>query len=402
MQSDFVTVLDIGSSTVRCLAARPSGDDLEIIASGTAPSAGLARGRIANTRNAAKAIDEALRKVENGVGIKIDRLVVGVGGPAVEGTNSNGLLPIFPPGRRVSRADVLQVLNHSRQVPMPDRHEQIQVLPRQFKVDNLDAGSDPIDRPGKKLTVSTYVVSAELEQLELFDEAVRGAGAEIDMLVLNSLAGGLGVLSPQEMLDGCAVIDLGAASTSVAIFSGGSIVFSGCVPLGWNSVTSDLSKLLKATLEDAEELKVRDGVAWSDSVAGDETVLIQQLGANQPRPIQKHMMAEIIEYRVREIAALCRARIESSGVWAEVKSIALTGGGSRLQGTKAVFDSVMIDIPCWPATPKFSGLAGQPEMAAAVGLARFALSLAEDELAPVDGGSGWKDRVRSFWSQLSR
>jgi hypothetical protein len=35
-------------------------------------------------------------------------------------------------------------------------------------------------------------------------------------------------------------------------------------------------------------------------------------------------------------------------------------------------------------------------MACAVGLARFALTIEEEDLAPVAGSSGWKERMKSL------
>ncbi|MEI4573119.1 cell division FtsA domain-containing protein, partial [Klebsiella pneumoniae] len=73
-------------------------------------------------------------------------------------------------------------------------------------------------------------------------------------MVLEALASGLGVLTQEEMELGTAVADIGGGSTDLAIFTGGSISYSCVIPVGGALVTSDLSKLLKTTPEEAERL----------------------------------------------------------------------------------------------------------------------------------------------------
>src|SRR5471030_2273101 len=136
MNSDLVAVLDLGSTKVTCLAASadgPSGMSIEGLAS--VPCRGMRRGQVADLAEVSRAIEDAVRQVEIEVDEDIESLVVGISGSHIEGICSQGYKPILPPGRKLTHQDVLEVINHSRAVTIPSDREQIQSLPREFRVD---------------------------------------------------------------------------------------------------------------------------------------------------------------------------------------------------------------------------------------------------------------------------
>ena len=89
------------------------------------------------------------------------------------------------------------------------------------------------------------------------------------------------------------------------------------MPVAGLLVTSDLSKLLKTTPEEAERLKLDSGFSLSKGVTDDESVSVMQLGQTQFRPLQRRVMVEIIESRMRELG-FERDRLMADGV--EIKA----------------------------------------------------------------------------------
>lgn len=404
-KTKLVSVLDLGSTKAVCLCAESDGaGGVDVRAVGVAECKGLRRGVVSDLEETASAIQSAIRKAQTLAGEEITSLIVSIGGTHVEGLNAQGFVPIYPRSRAISREDVLQVINHSRQHMIPPDREQIQALPREFRIDGQRGIRKPIGMNGSKLEVVTYIVTGQTTHIQNIEKAVSMAGKRIDQMVLQPLASGVAVLTDEEMELGTAVVDIGGGTTDIGVFAGGSVAFSATVPVAGLLVTSDLSKLLKTTPEEAERLKLDSGYSLSKGVTDDESVSVMQLGQTQFRPLQRRVMVEIIESRMRELATMVKQQIEKSGMVGMLPGgVVLTGGGSHLPGTDKLFADVLKHLRVRVAEPEIAGnsaaILNQPGMATAVGLAKFALQFVDDELAPADNGS-WKDRIRTFWTSL--
>lgn len=401
----MISVLDLGSTKAVCLAAEADGaGGLEVLGVASAECKGLRRGVVNDLEETANAIQTVIRRVQQMTGEQIGSLVVGIGGAHVEGLNAQGFVPIYPRSRAITREDVLQVINHSRQLMVPPDREQIQALPREFRIDGQRGIRKPIGMNGSKLEVVTYIVTGQSTHIQNIEKAVGMAGARIDQVVLEGLASGLAVLTDEEMELGAAVVDIGGGTTDVAVFAGGSISYSASIPVAGHLVTSDVSKLLKTTPEEAERLKLESGSASSKQIGEEESVSVMQLGQTQYRPLQRRVLVEIVESRMRELAMMVKQQIERSGMVGMLPGgVILTGGGSSLPGTDKLFAEILKHTRVRVGEPHVDGpYAGQLNhsgMATAVGLARFAVEFADDELSTAESGR-WKDRIRTFWSSL--
>ena len=404
MNSDLVAVLDLGSTKVTCLVASADGaDGMTIDAVASVPCKGMRRGQVADMSEVSRAIADVVRRVELEVEEDIESLVVGVSGAHIEGISSQGYKPIVPAGRKLTHQDVLEVINHSRSVTIPADREQIQSLPREFRVDGQRNVHKPVGMPGSKLEVLTYIATGQSSSLQNIEQCVNGAGKRVEQMLIQSLASGVGVLTPEEMDLGVAVVDIGGSTTDVAIFVNGSIAFSASIPVGGIAVSSDLSQLLKTSPEEAERLKLESGSALAKLVDDKDSVEVLQLGQPSARPMQRKVLCEIIQSRMKEIAKLVGKQIDLSNLGALLPGgIVLTGGGSALPATDQVFTDVLPRFKVRIAEPSLGKkVPKQVGMATAVGLASFTIQCF-DELTPAEGELPWRDRVKSLFSILSR
>lgn len=404
MSNDLVTVLDLGSTKAVCLAARRTESGaLDVVAMAQAPCKGLKRGVVSDLDETANAVNEVTRKVESALGQPLGSIVVGIGGAHCEGVNGQGFVPIVPPTKPITSDDVLRVVNHSRQLMMPPDREQIQALPREFRVNGQRGISKPVGMAGSKLEVVTYIVTGHSPHIQNLESALKMAGREVGAMVLMPLASGLGVLTQQDIEVGCAVVDIGGGTTDVAVFTAGSIAYHACIPIGGQMVTSDLSKLLKCAPEEAERLKLKYGASLAKTVPEADGIDVQQIGTDIPRPMQRRVFAEIIESRMREVSVMVRQQIEKSGLFGVLPGgVVLTGGGSLLPATDLLFEETLQHIRIRKGAPKVDGqlkhTVARAELATAVGLAHFAIDNVDDELGTAAGADGWKERVRSIFT----
>jgi len=294
---------------------------------------------------------------------------------------------------------VLQVIKHSRQLSLPPDREQIQAIPREFRVDGQRGVQRPVGMVGSRLETVTYIVTGQTTHIQNIEKAVNMAGKRVDSMVLESLASGLAVLTQEEMELGAAVVDIGGGSTDMAIFTGGAIAFSAVVPVGGVLVTSDVSKLLKTAPEEAERLKLVYGSAIANEIDTGQKVEVTQIGQDHARPLQRRVLCEIIESRMGEIAVMVRQQIEKSGLGAAIPGgVVLTGGGAMLAGAESLFQDVLKGTRVRSAEPEIREMAfSSHSFATAVGLARFAIECADGDLVPAGGVGDWKDHIRTLW-----
>ncbi|MBL8087568.1 MAG: cell division protein FtsA [Chthonomonas sp.] len=395
-------LLDLGTNKVACLAAELSErGDVIAKAAAHAPCRGLHRSVVSDLEQTAEAIEDVIRRVRTSTGEHPSTIVVTVGGAHLESMNSQGFVPIYPRSRMITREDVLHVINHSRQIlPAPDR-EQIHALPREFRVDGEKGIQKPIGLSGGRLEVVTHIITGAITHLQNIEKAVQMAGFKVDQIVAQPLASGLGVVTEEDRELGTVSVDIGGGSTSISVFQGGSLAYSAVVPVGGNLVTSDLSKLLKCSPEESERLKIAYGCALSSMADGKGSVEVLQIGQSQPRHLDRRVLAEIIESRMREIATLVRQQIERSGLNGVLPGgVILTGGGSLLPGAQELFESTLQHMQVRLGRPKISGpYAGhvnKPEWAGAVGTAKYVLQHEEDEISPASGIENWKLKIRTL------
>jgi cell division protein FtsA len=393
MKAPGVAVLDLGSSRVVCAMINATGDgDLHVVARTETSNKGLRRGVPTDLDETAKSIDTAIREVQRTVGSEIESLVVSVSGAHLEGLNGQGYKPIVPRGRHITYQDVMEVVTHSRSLVLPPDREQVQAIPREFRVDGIRDVKRPIGMGGGTLEAITFIVTGSVFAVQNVERAVTITGRKVDQMVVAPLAAGLGVLTQEEIDLGAAVVDIGAGTTDVGIFTHGSLSSAISLPVGAGLVTSDLSKLLKASPEEAERLKIAHALAVSKGLSERETVDVTQIGQSEARPLQRKVLCEIAEARLREIAVMVAQHIEKSGLAAMLPGgIVLTGGGAKMTGMDKLFQEELRNGKVRIAQEVGTG------SAVALGLARFVLHC-HDDLVPASGPDGWKDRVRTLFS----
>ncbi len=71
------------------------------------------------------------------------------------------------------------------------------------------------------------------------------------------MAAARAVLTERQRENGVAVVDIGAATTGVAIYEDNDLQYIGVVPVGSNNITNDLAVMLAIDTEIAEEIKRR-------------------------------------------------------------------------------------------------------------------------------------------------
>ncbi len=94
-----------------------------------------------------------------------------------------------------------------------------------------------------------------------------------------------------------ALVDIGAGTTDVAIFTGGAIRHTAVIPIAGDLITSDIAMALRTPTKDAEDIKVESGYAKQMLADPDSQVEVPGLGDRGPRMLGKQALAGVIEPR---------------------------------------------------------------------------------------------------------
>ena len=367
---DLVVGLDIGTSKIMVVVAevQPSGQ-LKLAGFGIAESSGLKRGVVVNIDATVQSIQAALKEAEFMADCKITRVFTGITGSHIRGINSSGMVAVKD--KEVSPSDVARVIETARAINISTDQRLLLVEPQEFVIDNQDV-KEPIGMSGIRLEAKVHIVTGAQSAAENIIKCVRRCGLEVDQLMLNPLASSEAVLTDDEKELGVALVDIGAGTTDVAIFSGGAIRHTAVIPIAGDLITNDIAMALRTPTKDAEEIKVLSGCAKQLLADPDAQVEVPGLGDRAPRMLSRQALAGVIEPRVEEIFSLVQQVIRDSGFEEVLSSgIVLAGGSAVMPGMIELGEDIFLK-PVRRGVPKhasvLSDIVAHPRAATVMGL----------------------------------
>jgi cell division protein FtsA len=186
----------------------------------------------------------------------------------------------------------------------------------------------------------------------------------VEAMVASPYVAGLACLADDEADLGAATIDLGAGTTTLAVFSAGRFVHADGFALGGAHVTMDLARGLNTRIADAERIKAIYGSVLTGGSDERDMITVPPVGDDEREPPQfvpRAAVVRIIKPRVEEILEMVRDRLANSPFAAEPRArVVLTGGASTLAGL-ADLAARILKRPVRIGRPL--GLAGLPEAA---------------------------------------
>lgn len=367
---DLVVGLDIGTAKVMVVVAEVlPGGELKLAGLGVAPSNGLKRGVVVNIDATVQSIQQALKEAELMADCKIGRVYTGITGSHIRGINSSGMVAVKD--KEVTPADVARVVETARAINISSDQRLLLVEPQEFVIDGQDV-KEPIGMSGMRLEAKVHIVTGAQSAAENIIKCVRRCGLEVDQLMLNPLASSQAVLTEDERDLGVCLVDIGAGTTDVAIFTNGAIRHTAVIPIAGDLITSDIAMALRTPTKDAEDIKVEYGYAKQMLADPDTQVEVPGLGDRGPRMLSKQALAGVIEPRIEEIFSLVQQVIRESG-YEEVLSsgIVLTGGSAVMPGMVELGEDIFLK-PVRRGIPKYSSalsdMVAQPRAATVMGL----------------------------------
>ncbi len=371
----FVTGLDVGTENVRAVIATVNkAGEIAIVGYNEGKSAGMRKGIPANLAGPASAIDKMLGEAERMGGYDVRSAYVSINGSSVLSTKTEGMIAVGTVEHEIDWEDLDRVEDVAVTGRIPANRDVLDVVPLEYALDGQGGIKDPIGMSGARLEMRANVISALTPNCENLKKTTAAADVQAERLVPSVVAAAKAVLTEKQKENGVAVIDFGAATTSVAVYEEGDLQYVGIVPAGSNNITNDLAIVLAIDPDLAEEIKTR-------FITGDfetEKSLAIKVGkeGRDERTFERKEVEEVVKARLDEIFSEIRKKLKSAKYDQRLpEGIVIVGGGAKMRDIEkfaknTLEASVKIGIP--------KGLGGvaesieKPEFATAIGLAQLA------------------------------
>ncbi|OPZ65051.1 MAG: Cell division protein FtsA [Firmicutes bacterium ADurb.Bin506] len=363
---DIRAAVDIGSGTVRAVIAESRPGGVSLVGAGHCASAGLRKGVVIDIEAAGAAVANAVAMAESESGTAVSSVLVGVSGSHLCSAPSLGRTTVATSDREIAQEDVDRALESCRQAGAAPDREIVQIVPREFAIDGQAGIQRPVGMSGVILEVDAQVISGSSTALQNVRRAVSRANLEIDGMVLQSVACAEAVLSQEEAESGAIVLDIGLATTDIAVYRDGGLLHASLVPIGGGHITNDIALVLKVPVAYAEDLKLRYGAATADDVSPDDK-------CGGEAGVSRQILCQIIEARLDQLFDRVKRDLAEAGVDGQYAGgVVIVGGTAGLAGITDVVTKAF-DMPARIGhalrVAGDEGITGAPAYAAALGLA---------------------------------
>src|SRR5215471_17248211 len=341
----LVASLDIGTSKIACMIARlkpcpPSGafrgrsHAVELIGYSQIQSRGVKGGAVVDLAECEQAVRQAVSLAERMAKVRVESVLLSVSGGRPIGQLIEAASDIK--GGAVTPADVGRLTSAGMRHATGEGRTVLHALPVGYTLDGVKGIRDPRGMVAHQFGVDMNVVTCDATVARNLMLAVERCHINVEAMAASPYVAGLSVLTDDEADLGAAVIEMGAGTTTIAVYSGGRFVHAAGFAVGGQHITMDLARGLSATIADAERIKTLYGTVLTGGSDTRELMSVPVAGDNErdvPQIVSRATIANIMRHRAEEIYEMVRDRLADSPFAAEPKaSVVLSGGAAQLTG----------------------------------------------------------------------
>jgi cell division protein FtsA len=369
--NDLLVSLDIGTSKVRVIIGEVNNGSINIIGVGSAESQGIKKGAIVDIDQTVLAIREAVDQAERMVDVTINEVVVGISGNHIELILTQGVVAVSSENKEIGDEDIRRVIEASKVMSIPPEREIMDVVPIEYVIDGLSGVSDPRGMIGIRLEMEGTIITGSRTIIHNLVRCVERAGLRIAGFYLQAMAASDIALSKDERNLGVILVDIGAGSTSLAVFEQGTLAAISTLPIGGDYITNDISYALRTTMEEARRIQLKHGCAIISDSSSSDKFKLKRIGSNIDLECTQQDLAHVIEPRVVEIFDLIQGEAAKVGYPGDIPAgYVLTGGVAGMPGVVELAREIL-QAPVRVAMPDYIGVR-DPSFTIGVGLIKYA------------------------------
>lgn len=329
---DFIVAIELGSSKMTGIAGQKNLDgSINVLAVVKESSSSFIRkGVVYNIDKTAQCLSNIIKKLENQLKTEITQVYVGVGGQSIRGVR-NVITKDLPSETIVTQEMVIDLMDANRNMTYQDQ-EILDAAVQEYKVGS-QLQLDPVGIQATHLEGNFLNILERKAFYKNLNMCFETAGIRVAEMYLAPLALADSVLTEAEKRSGCVLVDLGADTTTVSVYSKNILRHLAVIPLGGNNITKDIATL-QMEESDAERMKLKYASAFTDNNDIDNDL---KYSIDNERQIESRRFIEIVEGRLEEIIENVWFQVPSEFYDKLLGGIILTGGGSNMKNIERAF-----------------------------------------------------------------
>ena len=257
-------------------------------------------------------------------------MYVGVGGQSIRSVG-NVIARDLAPDTKVTQEMVIEIMDANRSMTYPDQ-EILDAADQEYRVDS-QLQLDPVGMQCNRIEGNFLNILQRKKFYKNLNTCFELAEINVAEMYLAPLALADSVLTEAERRSGCALVDIGADTTTVSVYSKNILRHLSVIPLGSNNITKDIASLQMEESE-AEAMKLKYACAYTEDSEIDNSLM---LPIDAERSVESRKFIEIVEGRLEEIIGNVWCQIPSDYSDKLLGGIILTGGGSNMPSIEKAF-----------------------------------------------------------------
>jgi len=379
MKSLILTALDIGTGSVKGLVASKDfkTGTIGLLAQAQCPCFGVRNGEVVRPEQVSQSVERVKNDLSEKAGVKIKDVLVSINGAHIYSVPSQGLVSVSRADQKISREDIQRVVKASQAVNLPSNKEILDVFPREFIVDGEGGIKEPLGLQGIRLEVKVILACLFSPVLENLERAVLETGLSIIDVVPSPLSSARAVLTKEQKELGVVMLEIGAGTSSVAVYEKGDLVDFAIFPIGSGNITNDIAIGLRTEIKTADSIKKEFAVLRSTvdvdksakSKPAKKSVNSDKIEISEKSLVfSKKFLNGIVSARMGDIFLQAQKSLKKITAGEILPSgIVLTGGGSGLPGI-IEYTKQKFKLPCRLGSVREINGIDNPEFVNAVGL----------------------------------
>lgn len=332
-EDNFIVAIELGSSKVTGVAGRKQPDGaIQVLAFAQEPSTTFIRkGRINNVSKMTQCIISMREKLEQKMQKSVSRVYVGIGGMGMH-TVANTVARHFDSKVEITQEMVDAISDENRTSASADR-DILESVPQEYHL-GAQTTIDPVGILADSIEGHYLNIVANSSVREEIRNCFRTAGVTIADLPITVQALADSMLTEPEKRSGCVFVDMGAETTSVAVYKNNLLRHLAVIPLGGANINRDIMSL-QIEDDEAEELKLKYGSAVQES----DSDAHKPIALRDGRTIAYDEFMGLVEARVEEIVLNVKNQISLSNydVSQLIGGLIVTGGAANIRNIDKAF-----------------------------------------------------------------
>ena len=320
-KNQYIVALEIGSSKiVGAIAEKTSSGYLSVKHLQEEQHLSSVRyGIVQNVENIKSIINRILKNLEGMIDGRVTQVYLGVSGRSLHSIVSEVNRSVGST-EAITKDLIDRIIREATSTPIRN-YDTVDIVPRAYYVDKVET-PNPVGQFGSSIKIKVNLIVAK-PALKLNLNRLMTFGVPVKDYIVTPLAVADQILSDSDRELGCMLVDMGAETTTVAIYKDKALIYLNTLPLGGRNLTRDVMSGLSVREVTAENVKKNINNPLDPNNVSN--VVIEGVSAPEA--------ANYISARTGEIIANINQQLADAGVSSEeIQSIILIGGSAHMSG----------------------------------------------------------------------